>query len=39
MCDWAGDPLHAQSNGEVIAAGNPARIEELVETLACRGGH
>jgi len=39
MCDWAGDPLHAQSNGEVIAAGDPARIEELVETLACRGGH
>ncbi|MFZ3482808.1 histidinol-phosphatase [Sphingomonas sp. 3-13AW] len=39
MCDWAGDPLHAASNGEVIAAGDPARIEELVETLACRGGH
>lgn len=39
MCDWAGDPLHAASNGEVIAAGDPARIEELVEALACRGGH
>lgn len=37
MCDWAGDPLHAGSNGEVIAAGDPARIEEIVEALACRG--
>ncbi|HEV7287239.1 histidinol-phosphatase [Sphingomonas sp.] len=37
MCDWQGDPLHAGSNGEVIAAGDPARIEELVEALACRG--
>lgn len=37
MCDWAGDPLHAGSTGEVIAAGDPARIEELVELLSCRG--
>lgn len=37
MCDWQGDPLHAASNGEVIAAGDPARIEELIEALACRG--
>ncbi len=37
MCDWQGDPLHAGSNGEVIAAGDPARIDELVEALACRG--
>lgn len=37
MCDWAGDPLHAGSNGEVIAAGDPARIEEIVELLECRG--
>lgn len=37
MCDWQGDPLHAGSNGEVIAAGDPARIEELVELLACHG--
>ena len=35
MCDWAGDPLHAGSKGDVIAAGDPARIEEIVETLAC----
>lgn len=37
MCDWQGDPLHAGSNGEVIAAGDPARIEEVIEALACRG--
>ena len=37
MCDWQGDPLHAGSTGEVIAAGDPARIEEIVEALTCRG--
>jgi inositol-phosphate phosphatase / L-galactose 1-phosphate phosphatase / histidinol-phosphatase len=37
MCDWQGDPLHAGSNGEVIAAGDPARVEEILEALACRG--
>ncbi len=37
MCDWQGDPLHAGSTGEVIAAGDPARIEEILEALACRG--
>lgn len=37
MCDWQGDPLHAGSNGEVIAAGDPARVEEIIEALACRG--
>ncbi|WP_431469326.1 histidinol-phosphatase [Sphingosinithalassobacter sp. LHW66-3] len=37
MCDWAGDPLTATSNGEVIAAGDPARVEEILDALACRG--
>lgn len=37
MCDWQGDPLHAASDGEVIAAGDPARVEEILEALACRG--
>ncbi|WP_260597472.1 histidinol-phosphatase [Sphingomonas endolithica] len=37
MCDWAGDPLTADSVGEVIAAGDPARIEDILEALACRG--
>ena len=39
MCDWQGDPLHAGSRGDVIAAGDPARVEEILEALACRGGH
>jgi histidinol phosphatase-like enzyme (inositol monophosphatase family) len=38
MCDWAGEPLTQASKGEVIAAGDPARIEEIVEALGCRGG-
>ena len=37
MCDWAGDPLTADSIGEVVAAGDPARIEDILEALACRG--
>jgi histidinol phosphatase-like enzyme (inositol monophosphatase family) len=37
MCDWRGEPLTAASKGEVIAAGDPARIEEILEALACRG--
>jgi histidinol phosphatase-like enzyme (inositol monophosphatase family) len=37
MCDWAGDPLHAASDGRVIAAGDPARIDDILEALACRG--
>jgi len=39
MCDWQGEPLTAASNGQVIAAGDPARIEEIIEALACRGHH
>jgi inositol-phosphate phosphatase / L-galactose 1-phosphate phosphatase / histidinol-phosphatase len=35
MCDWAGDPLNADSNGQVIALGEPARLEDVVEALAC----
>ncbi|MBX9797519.1 histidinol-phosphatase [Sphingomonas sp.] len=37
LCDWAGDPLTENSRGEVIAAGDPARIDDIVEALACRG--
>ncbi|MGN6375060.1 MAG: histidinol-phosphatase [Sphingomonas sp.] len=40
MCDWQGEPLTADSIGEVIAAGDPARVEEIIEALSCRGhGH
>lgn len=37
MCDWAGEPLTAASTGEVIAAGDPARVDDILEALACRG--
>ncbi|MBA3837813.1 MAG: histidinol-phosphatase [Sphingomonas sp.] len=37
MCDWVGDPLTADSAGDVIAAGEPARIDDIVEALACHG--
>ncbi|KQM65413.1 MULTISPECIES: histidinol-phosphatase [unclassified Sphingomonas] len=37
MSDWSGDPLHAGSIGEVIALGDPARLEDVVELLGCRG--
>jgi inositol-phosphate phosphatase/L-galactose 1-phosphate phosphatase/histidinol-phosphatase len=37
VCDWQGDPLTADSIGEVVAAGDPARIEDILEALACRG--
>ena len=37
MCDWNGDPLHAGSSGHVLALGDPARLEDVVEALAC--GH
>jgi histidinol phosphatase-like enzyme (inositol monophosphatase family) len=39
MCDWQGDPLTADSKGEVIAAGDPARIDAIIDLLGCRGGH
>ena len=35
MCDWNGDPLHAASDGHVLALGDPARMEDVVEALAC----
>jgi len=35
MCDWNGDPLHAASDGRVLALGDPARLEDVVEALAC----
>lgn len=35
MADWNGEPLHAASTGHVIALGDPARLEDVVEALAC----
>jgi len=37
MADWNGDPLHMGSDGHVIALGDPARLDDVVEALAC--GH
>lgn len=36
MSDWNGDPLHAGSDGRVIALGDPARLEDVVEALVPR---
>ncbi|TYC85429.1 histidinol-phosphatase [Novosphingobium sp. BW1] len=35
MCDWNGDPLHAASEGHVLALGDPARMEDVVEAMVC----
>lgn len=37
MCDWNGDPLHAGSDGHVIALGDHARMDDVLAGLAC--GH
>lgn len=34
-CDWNGDPLHAGSGGQVLALGDPARLEDVLAALAC----
>jgi inositol-phosphate phosphatase / L-galactose 1-phosphate phosphatase / histidinol-phosphatase len=34
MCDWSGEPLSASSNGDVVALGDPARLEDVLEALA-----
>ncbi|MBS0481901.1 MAG: histidinol-phosphatase [Proteobacteria bacterium] len=35
MCDWNGDPLHAGSDGHVLALGDPARLDDVIAALAC----
>jgi len=35
MCDWNGDPLHAASEGRVLALGDPARLDDTIAALAC----
>ncbi len=35
MADWNGEPLHAGSDGHVLALGDPARLEDAVAALAC----
>ena len=33
MCDWQGDPLTATSAGQVLAIGDPARVDDVLEAL------
>ena len=35
MCDWNGEPLHAESAGDVLALGDPARLDDVLAALAC----
>ena len=35
MCDWSGELLSAASGGDVIALGDPARLDDVLEALAC----
>jgi len=34
MSDWHGEPLNTDSAGEVVALGDPARLEDVLEALA-----
>ncbi|MEP5936910.1 MAG: inositol monophosphatase family protein [Erythrobacter sp.] len=34
MCDWQGNPLDANSDGSVIALGESARLEDVLEAMA-----
>ncbi len=33
MCDWNGDPLTASSAGHVLAIGDPARVDDVLDAL------
>lgn len=37
MSDWNGDPLTDASDGRVIALGDPARLDDVLEALHCHG--
>lgn len=37
MCDWNGDPLTHESDGNVVAIGDPARLEDVL--VALHAGH
>ena len=39
MSDWQGHPLDAQSDGRVLALGDPARLEEVLEAMGAAAGH
>ena len=33
MCDWNGDPLTRDSEGHVLAIGDPARVDDVLDTM------
>ena len=33
MCDWSGDPLHANSDGRILAIGDTARTEDVLVAM------
>lgn len=33
MCDWSGEPLTADSEGDIVALGDPARMDDVLEAL------
>jgi histidinol phosphatase-like enzyme (inositol monophosphatase family) len=35
MCDWQGEPLHAGSDGRVLALGDPARLDDVLDAMGC----
>ena len=39
MCDWNGEPLTAASEGHVLAIGDPARMDEVLEAMHGIHGH
>lgn len=39
MCDWRGDPLTSASEGHVLALGDPARLEDVLEALHSTPDH
>ena len=38
MCDWQGDPLTADSPGQVLAIGDPARTDDVLEAINAAQG-
>jgi histidinol phosphatase-like enzyme (inositol monophosphatase family) len=39
MCDWNGEPISAESDGQVIALGDPARLDDVLAALHAGHSH
>jgi histidinol phosphatase-like enzyme (inositol monophosphatase family) len=39
MCDWRGEPLHAASDGRVLALGDAARLDDVLAALESGAAH